>query len=151
MRDAVARGALGEVYLVDVRLIRQNGIPGYGKGYGSSFTNSDLAGHGALFDIGVHMLDLALSVLGFPEVVSVKGYLSGELGESRVGLGKWGIDRARAGRYDVDDAAAATVTLVGGGQIRHAHPRADRRVGCCRQRTPSLIVSAAQILGRGSP
>ena len=114
MRDAVARGALGKVYLVDVRLIRQNGIPGYG----SWFTNRDLAGHGALFDIGIHMLDLALFVLGFPEVVSVKGYLSGELGESRVGLGTWGIDRALSGRYDVDDTAAATVTLAGGGQIR---------------------------------
>jgi predicted dehydrogenase len=57
MRDAVARGALGDVYLADVRLTRQNGIPGYG----SWFTNRDLAGQGALFDIGVHMLDLASS------------------------------------------------------------------------------------------
>lgn len=114
MRDAVARGDLGEVYLADVQMIRQNGIPGYG----SWFTNRDLAGHGALFDIGVHMIDLALFVLGFPEVVAVKGYLSGQLGARGVGLGSWGIDRSSSGRYDVDDTATATLTLAGGAQIR---------------------------------
>ena len=114
MRDAVASGALGDVYLADVRMTRQNGIPGYG----SWFTNRDLAGHGALFDIGVHMLDLALFVLGFPEVAAVKGYLGAHLGESGVGLGDWGIDRARSGRFDVDDTAMATLTLARGGQIR---------------------------------
>ena len=114
LRDVVASGVLGDVYLVDVRMTRQNGIPGFG----SWFTNRDLAGHGALFDIGVHMLDLALFVLGFPEVVAVKGYLGARLGESGVGLGTWGIDRTRAGRFDVDDTATATLTLAGGGQIR---------------------------------
>lgn len=114
MRDAVARGALGDVYLVDARWTRQNGIPGYG----SWFTNRDLAGHGALFDIGVHMLDLSLFVLGFPEIVAVKGYLGGQLGESGVGLGTWGIDRSSSGRFDVDDTALVTLTLGGGGQIR---------------------------------
>jgi predicted dehydrogenase len=114
MRDAVAEGRLGDVYLADVRMVRQNGIPGYG----GWFTNRDLAGHGALFDIGVHMLDLVMFVLGFPEVVAVKGFLSGRLGRSGIGLGTWGIDRARTGRYDVDDTAAATLTLERGGQIR---------------------------------
>ena len=114
MRDAVASGRLGDVYLADVRMVRQNGIPGYG----GWFTNRDLAGHGALFDIGVHMLDLVLFVLGFPEVVAVKGHLSSRLGRSGVGLGSWGIDRGRSGRYDVDDTAAATLTLARGGQVR---------------------------------
>lgn len=57
-------------------------------------------------------------MLGFPEVAAVKGYLSGQLGESGVGLGTWGIDRAPSGRYDVDDTATATLTLARGGQIR---------------------------------
>jgi len=135
MRDAVASGTLGEIYLADVRMTRQNGIPGYG----SWFTNRDLAGHGALFDIGVHMLDLALFVLDFPEVAAVKGYLSGQLGESRVGLGTWGIDRARSGRYDVDDTASATLTLARGGQIRlhvawAAFAPAEQRITLCGTR-----------------
>lgn len=114
MRDAVASGQFGRVYLADVRMIRQNSIPGYG----SWFTNKDLAGHGALFDIGVHMLDLAMFLLGFPQVAAVKGYLSSALGEQKIGLGGWGIDRGAQGRYDVDDTAIATLTLRDGGQVR---------------------------------
>lgn len=114
MRDAVASGQFGKVYLADVRMIRQNSIPGFG----SWFTNKDLAGHGALFDIGVHMLDLAMFLLGFPEVTAVKGYLSSQLGDQKIGLGGWGIDRGTQGRFDVDDTAIATLTLKDGGQVR---------------------------------
>ncbi len=114
MRDAVASGRFGRVYLADVRMIRQNSIPGFG----SWFTNKDLAGAGALFDIGVHMLDLAMFLLGFPEVKAVKGYLSSALGDQKIGLGGWGIDRGVQGRFDVDDTAIATLTLADGGQVR---------------------------------
>ena len=55
----------------------QQGIPGYG----GWFTNKDLAGAGALMDIGVHLLD-------FPKVVAVKGFLSSELGKQAIGLGQ---------------------------------------------------------------
>lgn len=114
MRDAVASGQFGRIYLADVRMIRQNNIPGFG----SWFTNKDLAGAGALFDIGVHMLDLAMFMLGFPEVKAVKGYLSSALGDQKIGLGGWGIDRGAQGRFDVDDTAIATLTLADGGQVR---------------------------------
>jgi predicted dehydrogenase len=114
MRDAVASGSFGQVYLTDVRMIRPNGIPGYG----SWFTNKDLAGAGALFDIGVHMLDLAMFISGFPAVKAVKGFLSSALGEQKLGLGGWGIDRGAQGRFDVDDTAMAFITLANGGIIR---------------------------------
>ena len=114
MRDAVASGKFGRVYLADVRMIRPNGIPGYG----SWFTNKDMAGAGALFDIGVHMLDLSMFMLGFPDVKAVKGYLSSALGDQKIGLGGWGIDRGVQGRFDVDDTAIATLTLADGGQVR---------------------------------
>lgn len=114
MRDAVAAGTFGNVYLTDVRMIRPNGIPGYG----SWFTNKDLAGAGALFDIGVHMLDLAMFISGFPAVKAVKGFLGSALGEQKLGLGGWGIDRGVQGRFDVDDTAMAFITLANGGIIR---------------------------------
>jgi len=114
MRDAIASGKFGKVYLADVRMIRQNSIPGYG----SWFTNKDLAGAGALFDIGVHMLDLVMFLLGFPEIRAVKGYLSSALGDQKIGLGGWGIDRGTHGRFDVDDTAIATLTTADGAQIR---------------------------------
>lgn len=114
MREQVASGALGEVYLADVRLARQSGIPGYG----SWFTRRDLAGAGALFDIGVHMLDLALFLLGFPRVERVRGTVAAPLGPQGLGLGEWGIDRRRRGTFDVDDTALATLSLAGGGTVR---------------------------------
>lgn len=114
MKDIVATGALGRVYLAESKWIRQQGIPGYG----SWFTNKDLAGAGALFDIGVHMLDLILYLLDFPDVCAVKGFLSSELGKQKIGLGDWGADREPNGRFDVDDTAFAVLTLRDGAQIR---------------------------------
>ena len=114
MREAVVEGRFGKVYLADVRMIRSTGIPGFG----SWFTNKDMAGAGALYDIGVHMLDLAMFLLGFPKVGAVRGMLSSALGEQKIGLGGWGIDRGTAGRYDVDDTAIANIALADGGLIR---------------------------------
>lgn len=114
MREAVAAGSLGDVYLADVRWVRQAGIPGYG----SWFTRAELAGAGALYDIGVHMLDLALFLLGFPRVERVRGAVGGHLGPRGIGLGGWGDDRRARGTFDVDDTAVATLTLAGGGVVR---------------------------------
>jgi len=113
MREAVADGRLGDVYFTDVRWMRSAGIPGYG----SWFTRRDLAGAGALFDIGVHMLDLGMFILGFPEVERVSARVTSFLGEQGVGLGGWGIDRGDA-VFDVDDTAMATLSLAGGGALR---------------------------------
>jgi predicted dehydrogenase len=114
LRGAVASGSLGDVYLADVRWARQNGIPGYG----SWFTRTELAGAGALFDIGVHMLDLGLFLLGFPPVERVRGAVGGYLGPRRIGLGGWGDDPRARGTFDVDDTAVASFTLAGGAMLR---------------------------------
>ncbi|MCS7061361.1 MAG: Gfo/Idh/MocA family oxidoreductase [Anaerolineae bacterium] len=114
MRQAVCNGELGDLYLIDMRMVRSQGIPGYG----SWFTNKELAGAGALFDIGVHMLDLAMYLAGFPQVAAVRGFTSMALGKQKIGLGSWGADRGTEGRYDVEDTAIAHITLTGGGVIR---------------------------------
>lgn len=113
MRDAVRKGRLGRVYHTESRMIRSAGIPGFG----GWFTNKKTAGAGALFDIGVHMLDLPLFILGFPKVVSVKGFLNGELGQQKIGLGGWGADRGTQGVFDVDDTALAMLTLEDGASL----------------------------------
>jgi predicted dehydrogenase len=114
MRAIAQTGALGNVYFAESKWIRQQGIPGYG----GWFTNKDMAGAGALMDIGVHLLDLILFVLDFPKIVAVKGQLTGHLGKQAIGLGGWGIDRKAEGRFDVDDTAIATLTLKGGAQVQ---------------------------------
>ena len=149
MRDAVANGSLGEVFFTDVRWMRSAGIPGYG----SWFTRKELAGAGALFDIGVHMLDLGMFILGFPEVERVVGDVSGRLGKLGVGLGGWGADRGDGG-FDVDDTAIATLTLAGGGTLRlhvawASFCREEERVTV--QGTLGGADRSAGLYGKGTP
>src|SRR5699024_1596125 len=50
------QGVLGDIYHARAHWLRRSGIPRMGTWFG----NKDLAGGGALLDIGVHLLDLAL-------------------------------------------------------------------------------------------
>lgn len=112
LRQYVADGLLGDVYYMKAGWLRRSGIPGYG----SWFTNKDLAGGGCLLDIGVHFLDLALWVAGFPKPVSVTGTTFMEFGNRGKALGGWGADIYHQGkqRFDVDDLATAFIRLDNG-------------------------------------
>ena len=67
--DVVASGQIGKIYAVD--LVFHNAY-GPDKAW---FYEMDKAGGGCVMDLGIHMLDLALHSLGFPEVLSVKSSL----------------------------------------------------------------------------
>jgi predicted dehydrogenase len=111
MHETIQSGKLGEIYHAKASLLRRSGIPGYG----SWFTNKDLAGGGAMMDIGCHILDLALWLLGHPKPVSVAGATYAKFGPLGKGLGTWGSDHYPKGaRCDVDDLATAFVRFEGG-------------------------------------
>lgn len=106
-------GFFGKIYAARTVWNRRSGIPGFG----SWFTNMDLAGGGALLDIGVHTLDRALYLMGYPQPTSVSGAMFMEFGPRGRGLGGWGSDISKpsAGtRYDVDDMAMAFVRFANG-------------------------------------
>jgi predicted dehydrogenase len=50
----------GQIYHIKASYLRRRGIPGWGN-----FTNKTIQGGGALIDLGVHVLDLALGLLGY--------------------------------------------------------------------------------------
>lgn len=69
LKQQVDAGLVGDIYFGRTVWHRRRGIPGFG----GWFTNKELAGGGPLIDLGVHRLDLALWLMGYPEPISVTG------------------------------------------------------------------------------
>jgi len=107
-------GKFGEIYYTKANYWRRSGIPGYG----SWFTNRDLAGGGAMMDIGVHYLDLALWIMGHPKPVAVTAASYAKFGPRGIGLGGWGRDiLPPPQRCDVDDLVTTNVRFENGASL----------------------------------
>ncbi|WP_426449070.1 Gfo/Idh/MocA family protein [Siccibacter colletis] len=110
LREQVQAGVLGEVYVTTARALRRCGVPGWGV-----FTSKTLSGGGPLIDIGIHMLDAAMHVLGFPAVRRVSAHSFQRIG-NRKSSGQFGVwDPAT---YSVEDAVFATIEFRNGGILR---------------------------------
>lgn len=105
-------GELGKVYNAKTGWWRRCGIPGWG----SWFTRMDQSGGGPLIDIGVHMLDLAIYLMGSPKPVSVFGSTYAEFGPRKKGIGGWGTPEWD-GVYDVEDLATALIKMDNGATL----------------------------------
>jgi predicted dehydrogenase len=105
LKRYVDGGHLGEVYYAKTGWIRRRGLPGLG----GWFTTMAKSGGGALIDIGVHALDLALWYLGFPRMKEATGSVYAKFGPV---AGK----RERR-TFDVDDLAAALIKFENGATL----------------------------------
>ncbi|ELZ42123.1 oxidoreductase domain protein [Halorubrum californiense DSM 19288] len=107
-------GRFGETTHVEANYVRRRGVPGRG----SWFTSADVAGGGALIDIGVHAIDLALYFLDHPEVVEVSGKTRSEFGgrDDYAYVHMWGDDAGPEG-FDVDDSASAFIRAEDGSTV----------------------------------
>jgi predicted dehydrogenase len=112
VKARIDAGDVGQVYNAKAGWFRKKGIPGWG----SWFTRKDMAGGGPLIDIGVHMLDLSLYLMGNPKPVSVYGSTYAEFGPKREGIGTWGTPNWD-GYYDVEDLASALIKLDNGATL----------------------------------
>lgn len=109
VKEQVEKGALGNIYSAKTGWYRRKGIPGWG----TWFTKMEDSGGGPLIDIGVHMLDLALYLMGNPKPVSVYGSTYAEFGPKKKGIGNWGTPNWD-GYYDVEDLATALIKMDNG-------------------------------------
>jgi predicted dehydrogenase len=107
-------GRFGETTHVEANYVRRRGVPGRG----SWFTSSEVAGGGALIDIGVHAVDLALYFLDHPEIVEVSGETRSEFGkrDDYTFVHMWGDDSGADG-FDVEDSASAFIRAADGNTV----------------------------------
>jgi predicted dehydrogenase len=109
----VRAGKLGHVYHAKAFWFRRAGIPKLGTWFGKK----SLAGGGALYDIGVHVLDLALFVMGRFDPISVSGQVYTSFGHRGIGEGSWSLSERSHLEFDVDDGATALLRFADGATL----------------------------------
>ncbi|HZE99780.1 MAG TPA: Gfo/Idh/MocA family oxidoreductase [Planctomycetota bacterium] len=109
MREIFKSGAVGRINSAQATWIRRNGIPGFG----GWFTNKKLSGGGPVIDL-LHMIDLALHFMGYPDPAFVLGNTFSDNIDNKEFKGPWGIPDVKGGVTDVEAAAHAFVTFKTG-------------------------------------
>lgn len=110
LKRFIDAGEMGEIYYARAQALRRRGIPAWGV-----FTQKDKQGGGPLIDIGVHILDLTLWLMGHPNAVSASGQAYTKFG-TRPGLvglmGQWDPET-----YTVEDMAIGFVRFDNGATL----------------------------------
>ncbi len=113
LKRYITEGNLGTIYYAKAYWMRRRGIPGMG----SWFVNKQIAGGGPLIDLGVHVLDIALFLLGEPEVTRVTASTYNELGSRGVGFNLKAGKSGGGSNFEVEDLATAFIRLSTGGTL----------------------------------
>jgi len=109
MMDYLTDGTVGRINAAQAKWIRRTGIPGFG----GWFTTKELSGGGPLIDL-LHMIDLALYFMGYPEPAHVLGQTFDNFITDKQFKGPWGIPDRADGVTDVESAAHGFVTFKTG-------------------------------------
>ncbi|MEK6235093.1 MAG: Gfo/Idh/MocA family oxidoreductase [Planctomycetales bacterium] len=107
LMDHLSRHPLGTVYYARAQWLRRRFVPGQ-----PAFTEKRLSGGGPLFDLGVHLLDLAWTVMGRPDPVSVSAGTYNHLAQ-RDDLGSDWTDWDPKS-MDVEDFAVGLIRFANG-------------------------------------
>ena len=116
-KAAIDRGDYGEIYAGRCGWIRRRGIPGKG----GWFTTKAQSGGGPLIDLGVHMIDLSMYLMGNPTPVSVTGSIYNKFADNTAEAdskeAKFG-DAKAGGTFDVEDLAMGFIKFDNGASLQ---------------------------------
>src|SRR5207247_455321 len=110
LKRFIDAGDMGEIYYARAQALRRRGIPGWGV-----FIEKDKQGGGPLIDIGVHILDLTLFLMGHPTPTHVSGITYAKFGkrDDVLGLrGQWDPKK-----FTVEDFAVGFVRFDNGATL----------------------------------
>jgi predicted dehydrogenase len=105
LKRQVDAGLLGEVYFGRTIWLRRRNLPRFGGWFGQKA----LAGGGPLIDLGVHRLDLALWLMGYPKPEWVMGATYDPIGSA--------MAREEEKDFDVEDLAVAMIRFDNGASL----------------------------------
>src|SRR5262245_39072520 len=114
IKHYIDSGALGRIYYAKAYWMRRAGIPRLG----SWFVSKEQAGGGPLIDLGVHVLDIAMYLMGEPIPLAVSANTYAEFGPRGLhgwANARWSTDEHN--RYEVEDLATAFIRLDSGATL----------------------------------
>ena len=109
LKAIIERGDLGQIYTAGAKYLRRRGIPGWGKFH---IRKESLGG--PVIDIGVHVMDLCVWLMGSPKPIAASGKVYRMFGD-RPDLcnADWGTPYPLK-EFDVEDYAVALVRFEKG-------------------------------------
>lgn len=113
LKKFIETGAAGDLYCGRCGWIRRRGIPGKG----GWFTTKAQSGGGPLIDLGVHMIDLSMWLMGNPKPVSVSGCTFNKFAENTAEADSEHAQFGEAkdgGTFDVEDLAMGFIRFENG-------------------------------------
>ncbi len=111
IKRLIDAGELGDVYYGEATAMRRMGIPTWGL-----FHYKEHSHGGALLDIGVHMLDLAVWLMGNPQPVRVSSMVTAKFGK-RPEVAKLLRSAWDPEKFDVDDFSISLVHFASGASL----------------------------------
>lgn len=112
LKEIIERGELGQIYHANAVMLRRRGIPGWGR-----FHIQKESLGGPLIDIGVHVMDLTMWLMGFPKPIAASGRVHRMFGDrDDLVNATWGADYNKK-EFDVEDYAVALVRFENGASM----------------------------------
>ncbi len=116
LKSFIEDGGAGEIYCGRCGWQRRRGIPGKG----GWFTTKAQSGGGPLIDLGVHMIDLAIWLMGSPRPVAVSAATYRKFADSDVSdsVNSDFGDKKAGGTFDVEDLAMGMIRFDNGAALQ---------------------------------